>query len=79
MEMHGQQNIKKGGVIKGDHARVCVCVSIGPTTMSECIQNSLFQNVIETLETTIPAMFGKIGLPLFIETEAKISILFVRY
>ena len=27
---------------------VCVCVGVGPTTMRECIRNSLFQTVIKT-------------------------------
>jgi len=60
---------------------VCVCVSIGATTMGESIQTSLFQTVIKnsTTETTIPAMFGKMGLPLFIEAEAKVSVLLVKY
>jgi len=60
---------------------VCVCVSIGPTRMGESIQTSLFQTVIKNriTETTIPAMFGKKGLPLFIEAEAKVSVLLVKY
>ena len=55
---------------------VCVCVGIGPITTRERMQN-LFQTAIKT-EIKI-AMFGKMGLSLFVDVEAKFSILLVKY